>query len=120
MSPSSPLGQCSGNTPNNHAAPGRCAHEHGLCYTHRLMGRKKVTIGLIQMSCGRQPAANLKKAISRIGEAAASGARIVCLQELFRSRYFCQSEVVKNFKLAEPIPGPSTEALSKVARQKKI
>jgi N-carbamoylputrescine amidase len=84
------------------------------------MGRKKVTIGLIQMSCGPQPAANLKKAISRIGEAAASGARIVCLQELFRSRYFCQSEDVKNFKLAEPIPGPSTEALSKVARQKKI
>jgi len=85
------------------------------------MPRKNVvTIGLIQMSCGPEPGANLKKAIGRIGEAAKKGARIVCLPELFRSQYFCQNEDIKNFTLAELIPGPSTEALSKVARQKKI
>jgi len=72
------------------------------------------------MSCGPEPGANLKKAIGRIGEAAKKGARIVCLPELFRSQYFCQNEDIKNFTLAELIPGPSTEALSKVARQKKI
>src|SRR5438270_5927266 len=79
-----------------------------------------VTVGLIQMSCGLEPEANLKKAFERIGEAAKKGARIVCLPELFRSRYFCQNEDIKNFKLAETIPGPSIEALIKVARQKKI
>ena len=83
-------------------------------------GKNVVTIGLIQMSCGPEPGANLKKAIGRIGEAAKKGARIVCLPELFRSQYFCQNQDIKNFKLAETIPGPSTEALSKVARQKKI
>jgi len=83
-------------------------------------GKNVVTVGLIQMSCGPEPETNLKKAIGRIGEAAKKGARIVCLPELFRSQYFCQNEDVKNFKLAETIPGPSTEALSKVARQKKI
>src|SRR5437016_8715073 len=83
-------------------------------------GKNVVTVGLIQMSCGPEPGANLKKAISRIGEAAKKGTQIVCLQELFRSQYFCQNEDIKNFKLAETIPGPSTEALSKVARQKKI
>ena len=83
-------------------------------------GKNVVTVGLIQMSCGPEPEANLKKAIGRIGEAAKKGARIVCLPELFRSQYFCQNEDIKNFKLAETIPGPSTEALSKVARQKKI
>ena len=83
-------------------------------------GKNVVTIGLIQMSCGPEPGANLKKAIGRIGEAAKKGARIVCLPELFRSQYFCQNEDIKNFTLAELIPGPSTEALSKVARQKKI
>src|SRR5207237_3449148 len=79
-----------------------------------------VKVGLVQMSCHEKPEVNLKKAIARIGEAAKKGAQIVCLQELFRSRYFCQTEDIELFKLAEPIPGPSTEALSKVARQKKI
>ena len=78
------------------------------------------SVGLVQMSCEPKPAANLKKAIARISEAAKKGARIVCLQELFRSQYFCQTEDIELFKLAETIPGPSTEALSKVARQKKI
>jgi len=85
-----------------------------------MAGKNVITVGLIQMSCGPGPEANLKKAIGRIGEAAKKGARIICLPELFRSQYFCQSEDIKNFKLAETIPGPSIEALSKVARQKKI
>jgi len=79
-----------------------------------------VRIGLIQMSCDLKPEANFKKAITRIAEAAQKGAQIICLQELFRSQYFCQTEDIELFKLAETIPGPSTDALSKVARQKKV
>jgi len=79
-----------------------------------------VNVGLVQMSCDPKPERNLKKAIARIGEAAKKGAQIVCLQELFRSQYFCQTEDIQLFKLAESIPGPSTDALSKLARQKKI
>lgn len=79
-----------------------------------------VTVGLIQMTCDQKPEANLKKAIARIGEAAKRGAQIVCLQELFRSQYFCQTEDIELFKLAETIPGPTTDTLSKVARQKKV
>ena len=80
----------------------------------------RTTVGLVQMSCEQKPTTNLKKAIARIGDAAKQGAQIVCLQELFRSQYFCQTEDIELFKLAETIPGPSTEALSKVARQKKV
>jgi N-carbamoylputrescine amidase len=80
----------------------------------------EVKVGLVQMSCGNDPAANLAKAMERIEAAAKKGAKIVCLQELFRSRYFCQSEDARNFKLAEPIPGPSTDALRELARRKKI
>ncbi|HKO95896.1 MAG TPA: carbon-nitrogen hydrolase [Pyrinomonadaceae bacterium] len=79
-----------------------------------------IKVGLIQMSCDESPEKNLKKAIARIGEAAKKGAQIVCLQELFRSQYFCQTEDIALFKLAEPIPGPTTEALSKVAKQNKV
>jgi len=74
-----------------------------------------VTVGLIQMRCGTDPAANLGTAVTRIGEAAAQGAQIVCLQELFRSQYFCQREDATLFDLAEPIPGPSTDALGRAA-----
>ena len=80
----------------------------------------QVKIALVQMSCAADPAANLAKAVQRIEAAANRGAKIVCLQELFRSRYFCQSEDHRNFKLAEAIPGPSTEVLSELARRKKI
>jgi N-carbamoylputrescine amidase len=79
-----------------------------------------VKVGLIQMSCEPAPEANTKKAIARINEAARKGAQIVCLQELFRSQYFCQTEDIALFKLAEPIPGPTTESLGKLARQKKL
>jgi N-carbamoylputrescine amidase len=79
-----------------------------------------VTLGLIQMSAGEKPEDNLAKAMERIAAAASQGAQIVCLQELFRSRYFCQSENQRNFKLAEPIPGPTTDALSALAAAREI
>jgi len=80
----------------------------------------KVAVGLVQMSCASEPEKNIRKAILKIGEAAKKGAQIVCLQELFRSQYFCQKEDIEFFKLAEPIPGPTTDALARVARQKKV
>jgi len=79
-----------------------------------------VKVGLVQMSCDQKPEANLKKAIARIGEAAKKGAQIICLQELFRSQYFCQTEDIELFKLAEPIPGATTEVLGKLAKQKNV
>ena len=86
----------------------------------RTRNREWVTLGLIQMSTAANPDANLATVLSRIRTAADKGAQIVCLQELFRSRYFCQSEDHRNFKLAETIPGPSTEALGKIAQDAKI
>jgi N-carbamoylputrescine amidase len=79
-----------------------------------------VRIGLVQMTCGAEPQANLEKALARIAEAASRGAKVVALQELFRSRYFCQAEEASCFDLAEPIPGPSTGALSAAAASHKI
>jgi len=71
-----------------------------------------VKVGLVQMSCGSSTADNLEKSVVRIREAAAAGARIVCLQELFTSLYFCDVEDYGNFSLAEPVPGPTTDRLS--------
>jgi len=81
---------------------------------------EQIKLGLVQMSCSNDPGANLTKAVERIGAAAQKGARIICLQELFRSRYFCQSEDHLNFKLAETVPGPSTDTLGELARRKSI
>ncbi len=67
------------------------------------------------MSCSADKTQNLQKAMSRIREAAGMGAQIVCLQELFTSLYFCDVEDYDNFNLAEPIPGPSTDALQALA-----
>jgi N-carbamoylputrescine amidase len=67
------------------------------------------------MRCTTDPEENLETAISGVREAAANGARIVCLQELFRSQYFCQTEDHRYFDLAEPIPGPSSERLARLA-----
>ena len=78
---------------------------------------KKVNIGLVQMSCTADPEANFRKATDKIREAAAQGAQIVCLQELFKSLYFCDVEDHANFNLAEAIPGPSTEALGTLAAE---
>ncbi len=69
------------------------------------------------MACAKEPKENLEKAIVKIRDAAGKGAQIVCLQELFLSHYFCDVEDYDNFKLAEPIPGPSTEAFSAVAKE---
>jgi N-carbamoylputrescine amidase len=77
-------------------------------------------VALVQMTCDEKPERNLKKALARIEQAAKQGATIVCLQELFRSQYFCQKEDVSLFALAESIPGPSTEAIAKVARKHKV
>jgi N-carbamoylputrescine amidase len=84
------------------------------------MNPDPLRIALVQMSCDAEPRRNLDKALARIEEAAARGAKVVCLQELFRSRYFCQSEDARNFDLAEPIPGPTTEALSAAAAARKL
>ena len=80
----------------------------------------EIKLGLIQTDVSANPDANLKKTISLIERAAKSGAKIICTQELFRSQYFCQSEDHANFKLAEKIPGPSTEALCKLAKKHKV
>jgi N-carbamoylputrescine amidase len=77
----------------------------------------KVKVGLVQTTCTADKQQNLQKAIEKVREAAAKGAQIVCLQELFTSLYFCDVEDYDNFKLAEPIPGPSTDELSKVAAE---
>ena len=79
-----------------------------------------VNIGLVQMSCSSDKAANLDKAIGQVRAARAKGAQIVCLQELFTSLYFCDEEVYDNFALAEPIPGPSTDRLCAVAAEEGI
>ena len=79
-----------------------------------------VRIGLVQMACSPVPAANLKKALARVGEAARRGARIICLPELFRSQYFCQEENYAHFKLGETVPGPTTAALARLAKKLRV
>jgi len=76
-----------------------------------------IHVGLVQMSMSRDADDNLKKAVARIGEARKKGADVVCLPELYRSPYFCQKEDARLFDLAEPVPGPSTEALGRAARE---
>ncbi|HMF75445.1 MAG TPA: carbon-nitrogen hydrolase [Bryobacteraceae bacterium] len=80
----------------------------------------KFNIGLVQMSCSTDSDVNLQKAISGIRTAAAQGAEIICLQELFRSQYFCREEKAELFDLAETIPGPSTEAIGAVAKELQV
>ncbi len=83
----------------------------------RSFNDEKFRVGLVQMSCGLDPAENLEKAKWKIREAAGKGAQIICLQELFRSQYFCREENADLFALAETIPGPSTDALGVVAKE---
>jgi N-carbamoylputrescine amidase len=77
---------------------------------------KTFTLGLVQMRCVDDAAANLDKAVNAVHRAARNGAEIICLQELFRTPYFCQRQDPAVFDLAEPIPGPSTEHLAAAAR----
>ena len=72
------------------------------------------------MSCSPDPDENLRRACDKVREAAKRGAQLVCLPELFRAQYFCQREDTALFDLAEPIPGPSSEALCAIARELKI
>jgi N-carbamoylputrescine amidase len=81
------------------------------------MSAKPVSIGVVQLRCGADPAANMREAIDQIRAAAAAGAQVVCLPELFRSTYFCQREDHSFFRLAEPVPGSSTEELGRVAKE---
>src|SRR5256885_11135860 len=76
-----------------------------------------VNIGLTQMACSADADANLARQISLVERAAKNGAQIICTQELFRSQYFCQVEDPRFFKLAETIPGPSTDAFTKLAKK---
>jgi N-carbamoylputrescine amidase len=80
------------------------------------MSKHIVKVGLIQSACSPDPAANLATTLAAAERAARDGAQIICTQELFRSQYFCQSEDYQHFQLAEPIPGPTTEALQQMAK----
>jgi len=76
-----------------------------------------VKLGLLQTRCSIDPSENLTNTLALAEQAAKKGAQIICTQELFRSQYFCQTEDHANFKLAESIPGPTTEAFQKLARK---
>jgi N-carbamoylputrescine amidase len=79
-----------------------------------------VKLGLLQTACSAKPDANLQKTLNLAARAARRGAQIICTQELFRSQYFCQSEDFRNFKLAEKIPGPVTEAFCRLAKKHRV
>lgn len=81
---------------------------------------REIGVAVVQMRCSEDARENMRRAAERIAEAASAGARIVCLQELFRTRYFCQRQDASLFDLAEPIPGPTTEALSRAAARHKV
>ena len=81
---------------------------------------RKVKVGLVQMSMATDPAENRAKAVAQVEAAARGGAELVCLPELFCSRYFCQREDLAAFDLAEAIPGPTTEAIGAVARKANV
>ena len=79
-----------------------------------------ITVGLVQMACSPDADKNLKCAMDSIRAAAKKGAQIICLPELFLTQYFCQTEDTQNFSLAEPLPGPTSETLSKLAKELEI
>ena len=80
----------------------------------------KFVLGLIQMRCTKDAAENLSRVTDKIREAARRGAQIICTHELFRGEYFCRTEDASLFDLAEPVPGATTEALARIARENKI
>ncbi|HEV2965550.1 MAG TPA: nitrilase-related carbon-nitrogen hydrolase, partial [Chthoniobacterales bacterium] len=81
------------------------------------MAENTTRVALVQMKCGVEPEKNFSRAVDFIRDAAKKGAAIVCLPELFRSQYFCQTEEHKNFELAEEVPGKSTSELEKLSRE---
>lgn len=80
------------------------------------MAADEFILGLVQMQCSTDKATNLDRAIAKVREAAKAGAQIVLLPELFLSPYFCNTHRLELFDLAEPVPGPSTDELGKVAK----
>jgi N-carbamoylputrescine amidase len=79
--------------------------------------KQQFTVGLVQMAMSARPEDNVEKAVAKVREAAARGAEVVCLPEMYRTPYLCQAEDHANFSLAETVPGPSTEAFSRVAKE---
>src|SRR5688572_10931631 len=86
----------------------------------RLSASNVVNVGITQMACSDDPRDNLRRQLKLVERAAKDGAQIICTQELFKSQYFCQSEDHRFFKLAEPIPGESTDAFAKIAKKYKV
>jgi N-carbamoylputrescine amidase len=84
------------------------------------MKSRVLSVGLVQTTVGKDKAETVKKTAERVREAAQRGAKLVCLQELFASEYFCQTEDHGCFELAEPIPGPTTEAMAEVAKEASV
>jgi N-carbamoylputrescine amidase len=84
------------------------------------VSHSRFRVGLVQMACSADPAENTAKAQWRIREAAGQGARVICLQELFRTPYFCREENAALFDLAEPVPGPTTDCLASLARELEV
>ena len=84
------------------------------------MKKTKYKVGLIQMAMTDRREENLRKALAKVREAAKRGAQVICLPELFASTYFCQREDAGLFDLAEPVPGPTTQAVAKVARRCRV
>jgi N-carbamoylputrescine amidase len=82
-----------------------------------MAGNRVINVGLVQMSMSADAEANVRKAVARVADAKKAGADVVCLPELYRSPYFCQKEDARLFDLAEPVPGPSTEALGRAAKE---
>jgi N-carbamoylputrescine amidase len=80
----------------------------------------KFAVGLVQMRCTTNKEENLTRAAERIREAAGRGAQVICLHELFAGEYFCRTEDPELFNLAEPVPGPTTERLAALAKEKKV
>src|ERR1700680_4344821 len=104
-------------------------HSNTLCYSGGRLHKggyngsvqySKFRVGLIQMACSKDPNENLAKAEWRIREAAGKGAQIVCVEELFRSEYFCREEKAELFDLAEAIPGPTTASFTALARELEV
>jgi N-carbamoylputrescine amidase len=82
-----------------------------------MANNRSIRLGLVQMACSLDPRENQEKAEKKVIEAAREGARVICLPELYRSQYFCREERADLFDLAEPVPGPSTEALGRIAKE---
>ena len=91
-----------------------------MCKLSNMQSASKFTVGLAQMRASFDAEDNLARAVSLVEQAAGLGSQVVCLPELFRSQYFCQREDAALFDLAESLPGPSTEAIGRVARDKKV